>query len=112
MLSFVSMHPDHAFVQLWVVDRQHFYVGSANFDWRSLSQVKEVGLLVKNCACLAQDVAKIWDVYWALGRSDSLPASGSAASSSSVWSGWMKTLFCFCFRLRKWPQYRSLNIVL
>ncbi len=56
------------FVQLWIVDGQHFYVGSANFDWRSLTQVKEVGLLVKNCACLAQDVAKIWDVYWILGR--------------------------------------------
>jgi phosphatidylserine/phosphatidylglycerophosphate/cardiolipin synthase-like enzyme len=50
------------------VDGQHFYVGSANFDWRSLTQVKEVGLLVKNCACLAQDVAKIWDVYWILGK--------------------------------------------
>ena len=55
-------------VQLWLVDGEHFYVGSANFDWRSLTQVKEVGLLVKNCACLAQDMAKIWDVYWALGR--------------------------------------------
>jgi hypothetical protein len=54
-------------VQLWIVDGKHFYVGSANFDWRSLTQVKEVGLLVKNCACLAQDVVKIWDVYWILG---------------------------------------------
>lgn len=27
--------------KLWVVDGQHFYVGSANFDWRSLTQVRE-----------------------------------------------------------------------
>lgn len=26
--------------KLWVVDQKHFYVGSANMDWRSLSQVK------------------------------------------------------------------------
>lgn len=71
--------------KLWVVDRQHFYVGSANFDWRSLTQVKEVGLLVKNCACLAQDVAKIWDVYWALGKPGStVPDSWPADLSTRI----------------------------
>lgn len=25
--------------KLWIIDRQHFYVGSANMDWRSLTQV-------------------------------------------------------------------------
>lgn len=25
--------------KLWLIDRQHFYVGSANMDWRSLTQV-------------------------------------------------------------------------
>eukprot|EP00088_Acartia_fossae_P004470 TRINITY_DN11916_c0_g1_i12.p1 TRINITY_DN11916_c0_g1~~TRINITY_DN11916_c0_g1_i12.p1 ORF type:complete len:505 (-),score=109.62 TRINITY_DN11916_c0_g1_i12:929-2443(-) len=54
--------------KLWLVDGKHFYVGSANFDWRSLTQVKEVGVLVKNCGCLAKDMAKIWEVYWELGR--------------------------------------------
>ncbi len=28
--------------KLWIVDNKHFYVGSANFDWRSLTQVKNV----------------------------------------------------------------------
>ncbi len=42
-------------------------MGSANFDWRSLTQVKEMGILVKDCPRLAQDMAKIFDVYWALG---------------------------------------------
>ena len=49
------------------VFRQHFYVGSANFDWRSLTQVKEMGVMVKNCPVLAEDMAKIFDVYWMLG---------------------------------------------
>ena len=25
--------------KLWVIDNKHFYVGSANMDWRSLTQV-------------------------------------------------------------------------
>ena len=25
--------------KLWVVDKRHFYMGSANMDWRSLTQV-------------------------------------------------------------------------
>ncbi len=25
--------------KLWVVDSKHFYIGSANMDWRSLTQV-------------------------------------------------------------------------
>lgn len=48
--------------KLWVVDRTHVYVGSANMDWRSLSQVKELGLVALNCSCLANDYAKIFDV--------------------------------------------------
>lgn len=28
--------------KLWVVDGKHFYVGSANMDWRSLTQVGRV----------------------------------------------------------------------
>jgi phospholipase D3/4 len=30
----------------WLVDDRHFYVGSANHDWRSLTQVKELGVAV------------------------------------------------------------------
>lgn len=29
--------------KLWVVDQKHLYLGSANMDWRSLSQVKLSG---------------------------------------------------------------------
>ena len=53
--------------KLWISDRRHFYVGSANFDWRSLTQVKEMGVVVTHCPALAQDMEKIWQVYWELG---------------------------------------------
>ncbi|XP_032366746.1 uncharacterized protein pld7 isoform X3 [Etheostoma spectabile] len=74
--------------KLWVVDQKHFYLGSANMDWRSLSQVKEVGLSVEDCSCLAQDASRIFGVYWSIGgaKNGSLPpywpARLSALSSS------------------------------
>ncbi|XP_014670269.1 PREDICTED: phospholipase D3-like isoform X2 [Priapulus caudatus] len=54
--------------KMWLVDNKHFYIGSGNLDWRSLTQVKELGAVVYNCTCLAQDLAKIFEVYWYLGR--------------------------------------------
>ncbi|XP_043266213.1 5'-3' exonuclease PLD3-like [Colletes gigas] len=60
--------------KLWLVDRTHVYVGSANMDWRSLSQVKELGLLALNCSCLANDYAKIFDVYWTVAEDNKVPS--------------------------------------
>ena len=54
--------------KMWLVDRRHFYVGSANFDWRSLTQVKEMGVVVFDCPTFAEDMGKIFDVYWDLGE--------------------------------------------
>ncbi|KFR07092.1 Phospholipase D3, partial [Nipponia nippon] len=53
--------------KFWLVDGTHLYVGSANMDWRSLTQVKELGTAVYNCSCLAKDLRKIFEAYWALG---------------------------------------------
>ncbi|XP_030380632.1 phospholipase D3 [Scaptodrosophila lebanonensis] len=59
--------------KLWIVDNQHFYLGSANMDWRSLTQVKELGVLAQNCPQLASDVAKIFKAYWYLGSDTNAP---------------------------------------
>ncbi|XP_059484137.1 5'-3' exonuclease PLD3 isoform X2 [Neocloeon triangulifer] len=54
--------------KFWLIDRKHAYVGSANMDWRSLTEVKEMGVAIYNCSCLASDLGKIFDVYWYLGK--------------------------------------------
>jgi len=33
------------------------------------SQVKELGVVVYNCSCLAEDLGKIFEAYWFLGQS-------------------------------------------
>lgn len=48
--------------KLWVIDRKHFYLGSANMDWRALTQIKELGVVGFNCPCVAEDLGKIFDV--------------------------------------------------
>ncbi|XP_057685077.1 5'-3' exonuclease PLD3-like [Corythoichthys intestinalis] len=60
--------------KFWIVDKKHIYIGSANMDWRSLTQVKELGVVVYNCSCLAADLGKIFEAYWFLGESQSIPA--------------------------------------
>lgn len=57
--------------KFWVVDQTHFYLGSANMDWRSLTQVKELGVVMYNCSCLAKDLTKIFEAYWYLGQAGS-----------------------------------------
>ncbi|KAK4881376.1 hypothetical protein RN001_004695 [Aquatica leii] len=71
--------------KLWIIDRTHFYLGSANMDWRSLTQVKEMGVVVRNCSSLTEDIAKIFDVYWTLG----LPG----AKVPSHWPSYLQTQF-------------------
>lgn len=56
--------------KFWVVDRRHVYIGSANMDWRSLTQVKEMGAVIYDCPCIANDILKIFNVYWDLGKKD------------------------------------------
>ncbi|XP_072885132.1 5'-3' exonuclease PLD3-like [Hemitrygon akajei] len=53
--------------KFWIVDKKHLYIGSANMDWRSLTQVKELGVIIYNCSCLAEDLEKIFDAYWIIG---------------------------------------------
>jgi len=47
-----------------IADNKHFYLGSANSDWRSLNQKMEMGVLVSDCPCLARELVSIFDIYW------------------------------------------------
>ena len=51
-------------LKLWNADGAAAYIGSANADWKSLAQVKELGLLLNGTAAVA-DLGRIFDVFWA-----------------------------------------------
>jgi len=50
--------------KLWVFDGRSVYLGSANADWRSLSQVKELGLVVEDSPEVAADVTRYFEAWW------------------------------------------------
>ncbi|XP_074648837.1 5'-3' exonuclease PLD3-like isoform X2 [Tubulanus polymorphus] len=53
---------------LLIIDGKTMYVGSAGFNRRSLSQVKEMGLEMQECSCLVQDISKQFEYYWHFSR--------------------------------------------
>jgi phospholipase D3/4 len=55
-----------------IIDEKHVYVGSANMDWRSLTEVKELGVVLQNCSCMAIDLQKIFVVYWRVAEASTL----------------------------------------
>ncbi|EFA85148.1 phospholipase D3 [Heterostelium album PN500] len=57
-----------------VVDKTNAYVGSANFDWRSLAQVKELGVVVENCKTLVEDTKIAFEQYWDAAIMTQLPS--------------------------------------
>ncbi|KAB5518314.1 hypothetical protein PHYPO_G00164290 [Pangasianodon hypophthalmus] len=66
----------------WVVDRKHMYIGSAAMDWRSLSTLKELGIIVYECRCLAVDLHRIFNLYWQLEYREFVPAIWSKRLSA------------------------------
>ncbi|XP_034408260.1 inactive phospholipase D5-like [Cyclopterus lumpus] len=64
----------HLLSSFWVVDRRHFYFGSASMDWRSLATRKELGVLVYDCSCLALDLHRVFSLYWGLQYRDFIPS--------------------------------------
>jgi len=79
-VALVDAHPEHIQVRqvemdawygggvlhqkLWLFDRRHLYLGSANMDWRSLSQVKELGVIVENDTDLTADLTAQFETWW------------------------------------------------
>lgn len=56
-----------------ITDDVNFYVGSANFDWRALSQVKEFGIVYRQCRTLAADLEKVFKTYQLMSGLESVP---------------------------------------
>jgi len=58
--------------KLMVIDSNYAYVGSANWDWRSIAHTKELGV-VTSIPSLVQDIEKIFDIYWLTANQTEMP---------------------------------------
>lgn len=52
--------------KIWIFDQKSIYIGSANMDWKSISQVKELGVVTEDASRIAEDVSKYFEVWWPL----------------------------------------------
>ncbi|MFH4977180.1 hypothetical protein AB6A40_003889 [Gnathostoma spinigerum] len=78
--------------KFWIVDNRDVYIGSANMDWKSLTEVKELGYVFYNCSCLANDLSKVFKIYWKLGE--------EKAKIPPKWPLYLKTPFNFSHPLK------------
>jgi phospholipase D3/4 len=47
--------------KIWIFDGRDIYIGSANMDWKSITQVKEMGVAIEACPELAADATKYFN---------------------------------------------------
>ncbi|KAM3711288.1 hypothetical protein ACJW31_01G097200 [Castanea mollissima] len=52
--------------KVWISNRRDVYIGSANNDWKSLTQVKEVGIYLVGCPKIAKKVEAYFENLWNL----------------------------------------------
>ncbi|MCD9638224.1 hypothetical protein HAX54_022053 [Datura stramonium] len=65
--------------KVWISDSRDVYIGSANNDWKSLTQVKEVGIYLTGCSEIAEKVEIYYNNLWKLAHLD------VSAYTRSVW---------------------------
>eukprot|EP00252_Welwitschia_mirabilis_P022320 TRINITY_DN6005_c0_g1_i2.p1 TRINITY_DN6005_c0_g1~~TRINITY_DN6005_c0_g1_i2.p1 ORF type:complete len:271 (+),score=40.20 TRINITY_DN6005_c0_g1_i2:275-1087(+) len=56
--------------KVWISDKRDIYIGSANNDWKSLTQVKELGIYIVNCPIIAKAVDTYFQNLWTLSTLD------------------------------------------
>ncbi|KAK3134224.1 hypothetical protein QOZ80_6AG0546560 [Eleusine coracana subsp. coracana] len=52
--------------KVWISDKKDVYIGSANNDWKSLTQVRELGVYFTNCPQIAKTVEIYFQNLWTL----------------------------------------------
>ncbi|WP_233543935.1 phospholipase D-like domain-containing protein [Salinisphaera sp. Q1T1-3] len=64
----------------FVVDGRETFIGSANWDWRAMDQIHEIGTRIRSPR-LARTVARVFDFDWRLAADGDLPAARKRAAT-------------------------------
>lgn len=67
--------------KIWIFDGAHLFLGSANMDWKSITQVKEMGVVVEDCPTLAADATKYFEGWLAF---TGLPAQSALVHDAAA----------------------------
>jgi phosphatidylserine/phosphatidylglycerophosphate/cardiolipin synthase-like enzyme len=66
--------------KFFVVDQSEVFVGSQNFDWRSLAHIHEIGVRVRQAA-VAREFLKVFEMDWILAGTGDTAAARSAVQA-------------------------------
>jgi len=58
--------------KFWIFDKKIVFVGSQNLDWRAISQIHEMGVVVRD-ASTTQRLQTIFDIDWGIAQTGKLP---------------------------------------
>lgn len=67
-----------------IADNQSVYIGSSNFDWRSYTEIKEMGIAFYNCDEVAQDLDKLFQTYMLMADADKIPSELPAHLNTTI----------------------------
>src|SRR5262249_29955902 len=62
----------------WVIDGAEVFVGSQNFDWRSLAHIHEAGLRVRD-ERIAGQLGRVFETDWQVAETGALPSFPEAS---------------------------------
>ena len=73
--------------KLWISDNKNVYIGSANMDWKSLAQVKELGVYIESEA-VAADLTTYFEnwVEWCSINHPGVSSGDATVGSALAWS--------------------------
>ncbi len=68
----------------FIVDREELYVGSANFDWRALDHIQELGVRIRDRDAAAA-FAEVFDLDWEIAGGSEPAEAIARRRESTVW---------------------------
>jgi phosphatidylserine/phosphatidylglycerophosphate/cardiolipin synthase-like enzyme len=86
ILDYKSLNDGALHAKYWVVDGALAYVGSQNFDDRSLSHVQEMGLEVRDVR-IARKLTEVFEIDWRIAESRRAPSTLHTSSARTALSG-------------------------
>jgi len=80
--------------KLWIIDGVHVYLGSSNMDWLSLSQVKEMGVVMWNSTSWGGESSDLFDTWWAWSSLITRDENGNAITDPTQYT---ETFFSYTY---------------
>ena len=56
----------------WIIDGKETFMGSQNFDWRSLTHIQELGVRIQDSE-LAHQLTQVFELDWKVAKTERLP---------------------------------------